>query len=91
MKCIYSFLAENSDECQFTISELMSQIKGDYHPDSRTVKARLKQEYEDDILIFEINRRESVVCFRNTGHKLLAEDWYQNKNPNPEDEKLRVI
>lgn len=91
MECIYSFLAKNSDECQFTISELMSQIEGDYHPDSRTVKERLKQKYEDDIWIFEMNRRESVVCFRNTGHKLLAVDWYQNKNPNPEDEKLRVI
>ncbi|KMQ84911.1 hypothetical protein RF55_16900, partial [Lasius niger] len=84
-------ICEVKNECQFTISELMSQIEGDYHPDSRTVKERLKQKYEDDIWIFEMNRRESVVCFRNTGHKLLAEDWYQNKNPNPEDEKLRVI
>lgn len=42
MEGIYSFLKENSDECQFSISELMNQINGDFVPHCKTVKKHLK-------------------------------------------------
>lgn len=45
----------------------MNEIQNHYKPDSRTVKPRLQQKYRDDI--------ERVVCYKNTVHKLIAEDW----------------
>lgn len=79
MEGIYSFLKENSDECQFSMNELMNQINGDFVPDIRTVKKQLQAKYGDDILINEKQGRDCVVCFRNTGFKILSEKWYEEK------------
>ncbi|GBP17824.1 hypothetical protein EVAR_7817_1 [Eumeta japonica] len=51
MQYIYSYLEENSEECQFSLDELMTKIEGDYRPHIKTVKAQLLKKYGDDILI----------------------------------------
>lgn len=91
MEYIYSYLTENSEECQFSLDELMDQIEGEYRPDQRTVKARLMNKYEEDILIIEKHKQSPVVCFRDTGYKLLADQWYTAKKLNPDEERLRVV
>ncbi|CAH2989439.1 unnamed protein product [Chilo suppressalis] len=83
MEGIYSFLKENSEECQFSISELMNQINGDFVPHIRTVK--------NFILIIEKQKRDCVVCFRNTGFKILSDKWYEEKKKDYHEERLRVI
>lgn len=87
MDYIFSYLAENSEEFQFSLDDLMKQIEGEYRPDQRTVKTRLLKKY---ILIFDKNNHSAVVCFRDTGYKLLADTWYTAKKSNPE-ERLRVV
>ncbi|CAH2089718.1 unnamed protein product [Euphydryas editha] len=91
MEGIYSFLKENSDECQFSMTELMSHVNGNFVPHIKTVKAHLEAKYGEDILIIEKQKRDCVVCFRNTGFKILADKWYQEKKQNYHEERLRVI
>ncbi|KAK0156660.1 hypothetical protein PV327_011737, partial [Microctonus hyperodae] len=69
MQYIYSYLEQNSDECQFSLDELMAKIEGDYLPHIKTVKAQLLKKYGDDILIAITANKAPVVCFRNTGFK----------------------
>lgn len=51
MECVYEYLFENSDECQFSLSHLLQQIKGDYIPDVRTAKTHLKKRFGDDTVL----------------------------------------
>lgn len=57
MEYIYSYLDDNSEECQFCLDDLMNQIDGEYRPDPRTVKSRLLKKYEEDILSKKITNR----------------------------------
>lgn len=91
MEYIYNYIQENSDECQFSLKQLQETIKGDFIPDARTIKKRLQRQYDYEILIFEAKGVDTIICFRNAGHKLLSQGWYEAKNSNPEEEKLRVI
>jgi hypothetical protein len=57
----------------------MNLIDGDYRPDIRTVKSRLLKEFGDDVLIVERANKSTIVCFRNTGYKILTDTWYVEK------------
>lgn len=90
MEDIYSFL-ENTEECQFSLDELKSRIKGEYQIDSRTVKSRLLQKFGEDILIVDSSNK-TTICFKNTGYKILTDNWYNTmKSSNREEERLRVV
>lgn len=51
MEEIYSYLIENSEECQFSLEELMTKIKGEFVPDARTVKQHLLKKCGEDVVI----------------------------------------
>lgn len=91
MEHIYVYLADHSDECQFSLEELMDQIEGDFRPEMRTVKDRLFKKYGSDIIIAETSNRITVVCFKNTGFKILSDNWYENRKTDPKEERLRVV
>ena len=78
MESIYLCLEENAEECQFSLDDLLNQIEGEYRPDIHTVKTRLLKKYGDDILIVESANKPTIVCFRNTGYKLITDTWYTN-------------
>ncbi|KAG5888882.1 hypothetical protein JTB14_025320 [Gonioctena quinquepunctata] len=80
MKYIFTYLTGNSKQCKFSLNELTDQIEGEYHPDIRTVKSLFLQNYREDILILEINYQSPVLCFWDTGYKILTENWYTVKN-----------
>lgn len=86
MKDIYEYINENTDECQFTVRELANQIKGDYKPDLKTIKARLKQKYGAQIVIHESERMESVLCFPDLQYQLFLNESSRSKDLNEEDE-----
>ncbi|KAG5876590.1 hypothetical protein JTB14_015995 [Gonioctena quinquepunctata] len=65
------------------------QIKGDYKPDQKTVKARLVEKYEDDILFTFQKNKKTVVCFKNIGEKILNDAFYQQKCKSEKEERLR--
>lgn len=91
MQYIYSYLEQNSDECQFSLNELMTKIEGDYRPHIKTVKAQLLKKYGDDVLIAVTANKAPVVCFRNTGFKLLTEAWYNQKSKDKTEECRRIV
>lgn len=91
MQYIYSYLEQNSEECQFSLDELMTKIEADYRLHIKTVKAQLLKKYGDGILIAITANKASVVCFRNTGFKLLTEAWYNQKSDNKTEERLRIV
>lgn len=92
MEDIYAVLEEHSSECQFTLNELMNCIEGNYRPDVKTVQSRLLKKYGDDIIITVQDHCSTIVCFRNTGYRILSEAWYNNQRANdPQEERLRVV
>lgn len=91
MQYIYSYLEENSEECQFSLDELMDKIEGDYRPHIKTVKAQLLKKYGNDILIAFTANKSPMVCFRNTGYKLLTDAWYNEKISDEKEERRRIV
>ncbi|GBN79877.1 hypothetical protein AVEN_204925-1 [Araneus ventricosus] len=91
MQYIYSYLQNNSDECQLYLDELMAKIEGDYRPHMKTVKAQLFKKYGDDILIAVTANKAPVVCFRNTGFKVLTEAWYNQKSDDKTEERRHIV
>lgn len=79
MEIIFTFLEENSDECQFSLGQLLDEVPEDSRPHVKTVKKRLEEKYKDDIIISGSHNRGSIVCFKNTGHKSLSDNWYLNE------------
>lgn len=43
------------------------QIKGDFAPESNTVKAKLMVKYGQDIIFSSNKKKKTIICFRNTG------------------------
>ncbi|GBL66152.1 hypothetical protein AVEN_141576-1 [Araneus ventricosus] len=91
MQYIYFYLEQNSDECQFSLDELMAEIEGDYRPHIKTVKAQLLKKYSDDISIAVTANKAPVVCFRHKGFKLLTEAWYNQKSDDKTEERRRIV
>jgi hypothetical protein len=83
-------LIENSEECQFSISDLIDQLNG-YKPDVRTVKSRLIKKYGNNVIISENSNKQPILCLRSFGDKLLNENWYINRNSDAQEERLRII
>ncbi|KYN21230.1 hypothetical protein ALC57_06394 [Trachymyrmex cornetzi] len=68
----------------------MAQIKGDLTPSIKTVRKYLLEKYGDEILLIN-SGRSTVVCYKNTGYKVISDAWYQKRSDNPAEERLRVI
>ncbi|KAL4103551.1 hypothetical protein QTP88_018913 [Uroleucon formosanum] len=81
---------ENSEECQFSISDLIDQLNG-YKSDVKTVKSRLIEKYGNNVIISENFIKQPILCLRSFGDKLLNENWYINRNANTQEERLRII
>lgn len=79
MQYIFSYLEQNSEECQFSLNELMTKIEGDYRPHIKTVKTHLLKKYGDDILITVAANKAPVVCLRNAGFKVIDGSLVQPK------------
>jgi hypothetical protein len=51
VKNINIFLENTKEECQFSLRQLIDEIQEDIHLHIKTVKKRLEDKYEDDIII----------------------------------------
>ncbi|GBM16779.1 hypothetical protein AVEN_9372-1 [Araneus ventricosus] len=91
MEYIYYYLDGKSEECQFSMEELLNQIQGGFYPDIQTVKTRLFKKYAENIMIAETCNQKCTVYFRNLGYKILTKSWYDNKKSDPQEEKLRAV
>ncbi|KAG8172580.1 hypothetical protein JTE90_014882 [Oedothorax gibbosus] len=52
---------------KFPFEDLVNQIEGEFRPNMRTIKTRLRKQYGDDVLITEYHQT-SVLCFKKTGY-----------------------
>lgn len=91
MELIFDYINDNADECQFNLMEIVENIALDFIPDRRTMKKRLKEEYGDEIIMFDAVGFQTIFCFRDTGHKILSQGWYAEKQSDPNEERLRVV
>lgn len=89
MEDITSFL-ESNDECQHTMTELMSAVRGEV-PSEKHIKRKLMEIYGDRIILTDSYKGESVICFLDTGRQKLAESWYEEKKQNEREEKIRIV
>lgn len=93
MDRIYEYLAENREECQFSLPNLIAEnFTGDYKPDIKSVEAHLKRKYGEKIMFTKIGQgHTTILSFRDVGQKILYEKWYDERQSNPADERLRVV
>ena len=92
---LFSYLSEN-EECQYSINELLQKLT-EYLPPSaalcseKTLKNKLKEHFQEDVVIASRRGKPPVVCFRDTGFKILNNAWYEQRLQNPEAERLRIV
>ena len=69
MECMYAYLEETREECQFSIDDLVTQnFQGDYKPNVRTVETHLKRQYGDKIMFAKVGRGHTpVLVFKDVG------------------------
>lgn len=52
----------------------------------------MKERYGHDIVISVNKNRKPVVCFRDTGNKILTDAWYENHMSHDEkEERLQIV
>lgn len=86
----------SSDECQYSFSDLQEKCQEFLSSDDqcftdKTLKSKLEAYYGDNIIITTAPGRKSVVCLRDTGHKILTKAWYEKKSENEEEERRRIV
>lgn len=89
MQFVFSYLENSDEECQFTSDELMNVIQSDNPPHWKTVKFRLLERYGSDIFI--TSNKSHVVCFKNTGFKIITDAWYEQRLSCEKDERRRIV
>lgn len=90
MNDIFTFMESNDEECQFSLDELITQVEGNYIPERKTVIQHLLERYGEDVIISKI-KQSTIVCFKNTGHKILTDAWYNEKRSSEREERLRLV
>lgn len=71
LQAVFNCLESSDEDCQFTPEELLNEIEGDNHPHWKTVRTRLIEKYGNDV--FVSTHEPHVVCFKNTGYKILTD------------------
>lgn len=85
---------EESEECQFTLHDLMKILEENMPESSsvteKTLKNKLIDTYEDRLMFFQMKKRSTLVCFRGSGLKL-TNTWYTEREKSEKDERLRIV
>lgn len=85
---------DESEDCQFTLHELMRYLEENMPESSsvteKTLKNRLMNSYGDGVMFFQMKTKPTLVCFRGSGLKLIN-TWYTEREKSEEDERLRIV
>lgn len=90
MNHIYVFLTQHREECQFSMEEILVDYKGE-KPTQKWILRKMKEKYKDDIIITCLQNRSPIISFKDIGHKILYDKWYENREQNSENERLRLV
>ena len=79
-----------------TLSDIYEKMKeigstGDQIYSQKWLKAKLKERYSHHIIFIEEEGKPNKVCFKDMVGFLINDAWYQDGNPNSQDEAERVI
>jgi uncharacterized protein YktA (UPF0223 family) len=55
--------------------------------EEKMLRNKLREKYGDDIIITSAHEKKSVVCFKNTGYKVLTNAWYDSKKNDIKEER----
>lgn len=87
MDIIYQYLDENREKCQFTLGELSNLVEDP--PSNSTIKRRLTEKYGNNIVIRSKSGCTTTISLRN--HQDLKDSWYENRLPEEESERSRIV
>lgn len=51
----------------------------------------MKDKYKTDIIITRLKNRSPIISFKDIGHEILYQAWYDQRKENMNDEKLRIV
>ncbi|CAH2096778.1 unnamed protein product [Euphydryas editha] len=91
MADFFSYLHENSEECQFFMTDLMKSITGEYIPQKRTIIERLKAKYKDEIVFFNESGHDCIVCFKGFIYKIISNKPPSHKKNDVREERLQLV
>ncbi|XP_063235988.1 uncharacterized protein LOC134538524 [Bacillus rossius redtenbacheri] len=85
---------ENSDECQYTISEIkdiLKKISGQEETYSdKHITNLLRQHFKERLVVSCTPGRKNVFCLSETVNKIMDE-WYRDRESDPATERLRIV
>lgn len=81
---------EAHDECQYGLSELQDMMGENAYSDI-WLKTKLQERYGDRIIISCHKNVGTCVSFRSFGNRILTHNWYNEKDSNEENERLRIV
>lgn len=85
-----NYIVDNETLCQFSINEIKERFSGNL-PDFITIKAKLKEHFQNDIKCHLINIDMIMIYKNGTASKKLCKDWYEKRLENEEDERTRIV
>lgn len=90
MEEIFDYI-EGTDNCQYSIDELLEQVITGEPPHVKTIKERLREKYRDQIFFSTIRTRQTVVSFRSFSDKILSDTWYTSRCKDEQRERERIV
>lgn len=86
---------DKNDECQYAVSDLMEIMETFLHGEEgysmKYLKQKLKERYQDDIIITNLPGKSSIVSFRDSAHRILRERWMAHRAADKAEENERII
>lgn len=86
---------ESSEECQFSINELMCKMKELIDDEEcyseKHLLRKLDAHYGRQISISTLNGQNSIISFSGTAKKILVDSWYESRNKSEVDERRRIV
>lgn len=84
---LINYIVDNETLCQFSINEIKESFSGNL-PDFITIKAKLKEHFQNDIECHLINIDMIIIYKNGTASKKLCKDWYEKRL---ENERTRIV
>lgn len=84
----FTYILQNSDDSQFSLKEILEKFDGDL-PRLDYIRDRLINNLGDQIQCYQISN-DIVICFTDTQGRIKNE-WYTQKAPTLEEERLRIV
>lgn len=73
------------------IKKITRGVTVEHIPDEKTIKKRLIERFNDDIVISTKFRSNTIICFKKINHDVLTENWYSQRHNNKEEQEFHIL